>query len=139
MNIPQERRNLLRLSIKHQKIGSIDLNGNIPFNTRQHLGNAHLNGLGKTVGDPRYRIKNLTNALNEFILAAYPPHFLGLKFEKRIGLIKTHGVQTDFIGTHAGRNSGDLRDVLEYGLLNLAINTNGLLQIDGRQLFYLNN
>ena len=116
-----------------------DLDGQIAAYAGEHLGDAHLDGLGEGIGHPGEILQYMTDAVHEGVLVRHRPFFHGLEYQEAVGLVQTHRVQAQLVGAGAGDDAGHLRHPLDEGTLHRHVDLQGLFQIDGRQFFQLHD
>ena len=139
LDTSHDARYFLGLGIQHGKLGAIELHRHIPAHTRQHFGHAHLDRLSEAISDAGNGIQYLANLLDQLALVFDAPFRLRLQHHKSIGFIQPHGVQADFIRAHPCRDPLHFGYMIKNRFLDLAIHSDRLLQIDGGQLFHLND
>ena len=96
-----------------------------------HLGNTHLNRLREAVNQTGKSIQHLTQAVQQrFLVTGHAPLFFRLQLQKGIGLIDTHRVEADFIGTGPRHDAGHFRHFFHYRLLKATVQGQCLGQTD---------
>ena len=114
-------------------VGTEDLDGDVAARAGQHFRNAHGDGLGKVVLQPGEIPHHFAYIVNDRVLVRRTPFCLWFEHEEVVGLVQSHRVEAQFVGTCARDDALYLGNCLENGRLHALVDVGGLCQIDGRQ------
>jgi hypothetical protein len=126
-------------AVQGVQVGAIDLDRQVAAHAGQHLGDAHVDGLGEGKAHAGKVGHDGAQLVGQPGRIRVTPGVAWLQHHEGVGLVQAHGVQAQFVGTGAGDDGLDLRYLLQDGLLHPAVDDQGLVEADGGQLFQLHD
>ncbi len=126
--------------VQRREVGAENLDRQVAAHAGQHFRHAHVDGLreaekpmpGKSAITAR--IWSASQALSGLRQLSR-----GLQHHEGVGLVEAHRVEAEFVGAGAGDDGLHFRHLFQNGLLHAAVDGDGLVEADRRQLFQLHD